>query len=117
MSETGFRRRGVVIAAVLGALGGGLVTVIATKAVPKMMAQMMSGMMGSGENGETPMMGRMMLKMMPQCVEMVLPETPEKERRDYVLKMVSTLMENGSVGMSEEEKGEFAAEVVEQVRV
>ncbi len=117
MSETGFRRRAVVSAAVLGALGGGLVAVIATKAVPKMMTQMMSGMMGSGEKGETPMMGRLMLKMMPQCVEMVLPETPEKERRDYVLKMVSTLMEHGSVGMSEEEKGEFAAEVVEKVRV
>ena len=87
--------------------------VIATKAVPKMM----SGMMGGGENGETPLMGRMMLKMMPQYVEMVLPETPEKERRDYVLKMVSTLMEHGSVGMSEAEKGEFVAEVVEQVRV
>ena len=40
MSEAGFRRRGVVFAAVLGALGGGLITVIATKAVPKMMAQM-----------------------------------------------------------------------------
>ena len=116
MSEAGFRRRGVVFAAVLGALGGGLVTVIATKAVPKMMAQMMSAMIG-GEKEGTPMMGRMMLKMMPQCVEMVLPETPEKERKDYVLKMVSTLMEQGSVGMSEAEKGEFAAEVVEQVRV
>ncbi len=59
----------------------------------------------------------MMLKMMPQCVEMVLPETPEKERRDYVLKMVSTLMEHGSVGMSEAERGEFAAEVVENIKV
>ena len=116
MSETVCRRRGVVIAAVLGALGGGIVALIATKAVPKMMAQMISAMMGGGEKGETPMMGKMMLKMMPQCVEMVLPETPEKERKDYVLKMVSTLMEHGSVGMSEVEKEEFAGEVVEQVR-
>ncbi len=48
---------------------------------------------------------------------MVLPETPKKERRDYVLKMVYTLMEHGSVGMSEAEKDEFVAEVVEKVSV
>ena len=117
MSDTEFRRKDVVIAAILGAFGGGLVAVIATKAVPKMMAQMMSGMMGGDEKTGSPMMGKMMLKMMPQCVEMVLPDTPKKERRDYVLKMVSTLMEHGSVGMSEEEKGEFVAEVVEKARI
>ena len=62
------------------------------------------------------MMASIMLTMMPQCVEMVLPETPKKERRDYVLKMVSTLVEQGSVGMSEEEKGEFVEWVVEMVK-
>ena len=99
----------------------------------KMMAEMMPKMMEGGEGkGGMPgtmskmteggdetgmsMMASMMLTMMPQCVEMVLPETPKKERRDYVLKMVSTLVEHGSVGMSEEEKGEFVAEVVEKVK-
>ncbi len=82
-----------------------------------MMAQMMSGMMGGDENTGRPMRGKMMLKMMPQCVEMVLPGTPREERKDFVLKMVSTLMEHGSVGMSEAEQGEFVAEVVEKVRV
>ncbi len=33
------------LAAVLGAVGGGLIVAFATKAVPKMMSEMMSGMM------------------------------------------------------------------------
>ena len=78
---------------------------------------MMSKMMEGGDETGTPMMASMMLTMMPQCLEMVLPETPKKERWDYVLKMVSTLVEHGSVGMSEEEKGEFVAEVVEKIKV
>jgi hypothetical protein len=76
----------------------------------------MSKMMEGGDETEMPMMASMMLTMMPQCVEMVLPETPKKERRDYVLQMVSTLVEHGSVGMSEEKKREFVAEVVEKVK-
>ena len=89
----------------------------------EMMPQMMMSMMGGGGESEggdetgMPMMANMMLTMMPQCVEMVLPETPKKERRDYVLKMVSALLEHGSVSMSEAEKDEFVAEVVEKVRI
>jgi hypothetical protein len=39
-----------------------------------------------------------------------------KEKRiDFVLKMVATLIEQGFVGMSEEEKNNFVAKVVENV--
>jgi hypothetical protein len=37
--------RRYVLAAILGAIGGGLLVALATKAIPKMMSGMMSGMM------------------------------------------------------------------------
>lgn len=39
--------RGYLLAGFLGAIGGSLITVLATKAIPKIMSQMMSGMMKS----------------------------------------------------------------------
>jgi hypothetical protein len=39
------RKRGYLLAALLGAVGGGAVVAIATDAIPRMMSQMMSGMM------------------------------------------------------------------------
>lgn len=47
MSEGIANRRAVVIAAALGALGGGFFVAILTEAIPRMMSQMMSSMMGS----------------------------------------------------------------------
>lgn len=38
-------RKGHVFTAALGAIGGALVVVVATKVIPKIMAQIMSGMM------------------------------------------------------------------------
>jgi len=76
-----------------------------------MMSQMMSGGQGKG----TPMMPRMMTQMMPQCLNMMLPGVPKEERVDFVLNMITALMEQGSAGMSEEEKSEFVAKVLEKV--
>ena len=45
MSKRGSRRVGYLFAALLGAVGGGVVVAIATDAIPRMMTQMMSGMM------------------------------------------------------------------------
>ncbi len=41
------RNRGYLLAGILGAIGGSLITVLATKAVPKIMSQMILGMMKS----------------------------------------------------------------------
>jgi len=76
-----------------------------------MMSQMMSGGQGKG----TPMMPRMMTQMMPHCLNMMLPGVPREERVDFVLNMITALMEQGSAGMSEEEKSEFVAKVLEKV--
>ncbi len=47
MLNTDSRTRGYVLAAFLGAVGGGLFVALATRAIPKMMTQLMTGMMQS----------------------------------------------------------------------
>jgi len=95
----------------------------------KMMPKMM-GMMGGGEDkcgmmemmskemmgGKEMEMPSMMMEMMPQCLRIMLPSMSKEKRIDFVLKMVTTLMEQGCVGMSEEEKKGFVARVVEKVK-
>lgn len=56
---TNAQTRRTILAAVLGALGGGLVVAIATQAIPEIMSQMMPGMMRNmmahkGERGCSP---------------------------------------------------------------
>lgn len=53
------RMKSYLLAAALGAIGGGVVVAIATQAIPKMMSQMMAGMMQNmmrqmGEGGCNP---------------------------------------------------------------
>jgi len=52
---------------------------------------------------------------MPNCLNTMLPSLPKEERVDFVLNMITTLMEQGPVGMSEEEKNEFIAKILERV--
>jgi hypothetical protein len=75
------------------------------------MMGMMSRMMGGGEGKETTMMPRMMMEMMPICIEMMLPSMPKEKRVNFVMKMAAILREQGSVGMSDEEKKEFVTEI------
>ena len=98
----------------------------------EMMPQMMMGMMGhrgkaapkspgaphpmGGRHPEgSPMMGHMMTQMMPGCVDMMLPSMPKEERSEFVLQMISTLMEKGTAGMSEEEKSSLVARALERI--
>ena len=89
--------------------------------MPGMMMSMMGG--GKGESGMAKMMSQMMgggkkgeMSMMPQCLRMMLPDMPKEKRIDFVLRMVTTLVEQGCVGMSEEEKKDFVAKLVEKVK-
>ena len=80
------------------------------------MMGMMSRMMGSGQGTGMPaMIPNMMTRMMPHCLNMMLPGIPKEERVEFVLNMVTTLMEQGSAGMSDEEKNEFVAKILERV--
>jgi len=54
--------------------------------------------------------------MMPQCLRMMLPNMPKEKRIDFVLKMVTTLVEQGAAGMSEKKKKDLVAKVVEKVK-
>jgi len=59
MTDVDSRKAGYVLAALLGAVAGGLVAILGTRALPKMMSQIMSGMMQNmmtamGEEGCDP---------------------------------------------------------------
>ena len=77
-----------------------------------MMPRMMMGMMCRDEKTEMPIMPQMM----PYCLGMVLPSMPKEKRVDFVLKMVTSLVEQGCAGMSDEEKADFVAKIVEKVK-
>jgi RNase adaptor protein for sRNA GlmZ degradation len=65
------------------------------------------------------MMGRMpkmMTRMMPHCLKIMLPKIAKEKRIEFVLKLVETGMQHGSVGMSEEEREDFVAKVVERAK-
>ena len=94
--------------------------------MPKMMMSMMGGgegrggmmsnMMEGGKEKEMSMMPLMMTEMMPLCLVMMLPKMPKENKIDFVLKMVISLMEQGSIGMSEEEKKDFVSKVSDKVK-
>jgi hypothetical protein len=51
MCNTSSHNKGYVLAAVLGAIGGGLIVALATRAIPKMMSGMMRNMMAQMREG------------------------------------------------------------------
>ena len=70
-----------VLVAILGAIGGGLLVAVATKAIPKMMSGMMSGMMQNmmgqmRESGVSP--AEMCQKMMQGFGEAQIEKTPNE---------------------------------------
>ena len=73
------------------------------------MMEMMSNIM----EGCTP---DMMMETMPHCLGMMLPKMPKDKRMEFVMKMVTTLTEQGCVGMPDEEKKTFLGKVVETVK-
>ena len=55
MRNASSHNRGYVLAVILGAIGGGIVVALATKAIPKMMSEMMWNMMAQvGKGGCDP---------------------------------------------------------------
>jgi hypothetical protein len=81
-----------------------------------MMPKMMMGMMSRVKKTGKPMMGQMMPEMMPRCMGMVLPGMPKEKRVDFALKMITSLVEHASAGMSDKEKADFLTKIVEKVK-
>jgi predicted Holliday junction resolvase-like endonuclease len=46
---------------------------------------------GSCKEGEMRMMPQMMMKMMPHCLELMLPKLSKENKKDFVVKMASIL--------------------------
>jgi len=67
------------------------------------MMEVMSQMMGGGKKGEMSMMPQMMMEVMPQSLRMMLPSISKEKRIDFVLKMVTILVGQDYVRMSDEE--------------
>jgi hypothetical protein len=97
--------------------------------MPKMMMAMMgggkheSGMPGMmtkmlGGDGHTPgaTMPHMMSDMMPHCLGAMLPNMPKESRTDFILKLIDVEMKTGSAGLTEDEKKNFVARVLEKVK-
>ncbi|HEY5603251.1 MAG TPA: hypothetical protein VIM41_09095 [Gammaproteobacteria bacterium] len=79
------------------------------------MMGMMSRMKGDNQKKGMPMMPQMMMEMMPKCLKMMLSNISKEKRIDFVSKMVATFVEQGSVGMSEEEKKSFHETLAEKM--
>ena len=73
----------------------------------------MMGMMSKMMEGCEP---EMMMDMMPHSFGMMLPKMPKEKRTDFVLKMVSTLVEQGCIGLADQERKDFLAKVAEKVK-
>ncbi len=59
---------------------------------------------------------KMMKEMMPHALSHLLPKMPNEMRVDFILNMTGILMEQGSVEMSEKEKEELLAKIIEKVK-
>ncbi len=87
--------------------------------MPKMMTGMMSGCCGEGSGEMQGMMGKMMqggsgqdmpemmFKMMPNCIEMMLPAIDVEKRGEAAAAILSAVVEKGSAGMTDEQRKSF----------
>ena len=61
-------------------------------------------------------MPQIMAGLMPKCLKTVLPKVSKEDRVEFALLMISILVEEGTVRMSEEEREEFVLQLVEQAK-
>ncbi len=80
------------------------------------MMGMMSKMMGGEGETDNPMMGGMMMEMIPQCLRMMLPGMDKEKRTDFVLEMVATLKEQACADMSDAEKEALVNAIIEKAK-
>jgi len=81
------------------------------------MMGMMSSMMGDNKDMEATMVPKMMMEMMPHCLGTILPSIPEKTRINFMLKLLTTIIEQGLCGLSQEAKEGFLEKVIKKLKV
>ena len=62
------------------------------------------------------MMPSMMKEMMPSCLWELLPKMPNEMRVEFISNMTGILADRGSADMSEEEKENLVAKIIEKVK-
>ena len=77
---------------------------------------MMPRLMASNIKNSRGRMPQIMAELMPKCLETLLPKLSKEDRVNFVLQMISILIEKGSVRMTEKERQEFVFKIAEQVR-
>lgn len=76
----------------------------------------MPEMMGCCKEGETGMISKMMIEMMPNYLSMIFPEDSKENRIEFTKKIISILIEKCTEGMSVEEKKDLITKVVDQLK-
>ena len=61
-------------------------------------------------------MPQILAELMPKSLETLLPKLSKEDRVDFVLHMISILVEKGSIRLSECEKREFIFKIEKQIR-
>lgn len=77
----------------------------------KKMAKVMQG----GEESESMMPKMMLSMMMPHCIKTMMPAISKDKRVKLASKLVGTVVEQASNGMSGKERASFVAKIVEAV--
>ncbi len=83
--------------------------------MPKIIMGVMSKMMARNMKMDGTMMPQMMTRMMPNCLRTMLPAVPKEERANFVMEMVSVLVDQGSSEMTDEERKVFLSKIAEKV--
>ena len=81
------------------------------------MQEMMAEKMEAGAGGQVPQMPEMMLEqMMPHCIGMMLPRIDVEKRSAVAAGILSSIVEKGSVGMSDEQARSFLSDLEEVLK-
>jgi hypothetical protein len=75
----------------------------------------MESVMGEGKGEGMPPMAKMMEQMMPHGLEMMLPQMPKENRAEFSIKMIKSLLDNGTNGMIAEEKKAYMQRIIEAI--
>jgi predicted GTPase len=75
----------------------------------------MESVMGEGKGEGMPPMAKMMEQMMPHGLGVILPQMPKENRVEFSIKMIKSLLDNGTNGMTAEEKKAYMQRIIEVI--